>query len=94
MNRNQMRRDAALNKELAVIAKQEKRMVREALKAKPARWKTEPESCIPKKVYAGPEGAFCKGFGLVFNLGRAIIEKAITKKSFRQTMRSGTMPHS
>lgn len=75
MNLNQKRRDAALAKELLAVEKQEKKMEQAALKAKPAAWKTEMESRIPEKVYIGLESAFCKGFGLVFDQGRAIIEK-------------------
>ena len=44
--------------------KQEKKLQQTALKAKPAVWKKELENRIPKKVYAGLESAFCKGFGL------------------------------
>lgn len=40
MNRNQKRRDAALEKELLAVEKQEKKMQQAALKAKPAAWKT------------------------------------------------------
>jgi len=80
MNLNQKHRDAALNKELLAVEKQEKKMQQTALKAKPAAWKRELESRIPEKVYAGLESAFCKGFGLVFNQGRAIIEKGYNKE--------------
>lgn len=39
MDLNQKRREAALNKELLAVEKQEKRMGQAALKAKPAAWK-------------------------------------------------------
>lgn len=83
MNLNQKRRNAALNKELLAIEKQEKRTEQAALKAKPAAWKTELENRIPEKVYAGLESAFCKGFGLVFNQGRAVIEKGYNKEDLK-----------
>ena len=83
MNLNQKRRDAALAKELLVVEKQEKKMQQAALKAKPAAWKTELESRIPEKVYTGLESAFCKGFGLVFDQGRAIIEKGYNKEDLQ-----------
>ena len=83
MNLNQKRREAALSKELLAVEKQEKKMQQTALKAKPAAWKRELESRIPEKVYAGLESAFCKGFGLVFDQGRAIIEKGYNKEDLQ-----------
>lgn len=83
MNLHQKRRDAAVNKELLTVEKQEKRMEQAALKARPAAWKTELENRIPEKVYTGLESAFCKGFGLVFDQGRAIIEKGYNKEDIQ-----------
>ena len=83
MNRDQKRREAALQKERLTIEKQEKKMVQAALKAKPAAWKTELEKRIPTKVYNGLESAFCKGFSLVFNQGRIIIEKGYNKEQMQ-----------
>lgn len=83
MNLNQKRRDAALAKELLAVEKQEKKMEQAALKAKPAAWKTELESRIPEKVYIGLKSAFCKGFDLVFDQGRAIIEKGYNKENIQ-----------
>lgn len=83
MNLNQKRRDAALAKELLAVEKQEKKMQQATLRAKPAAWKTELESRIPEKVYTGLESAFCKGFGLVFDQGRAIIEKGYNKEGIQ-----------
>jgi len=75
MDRKMDRRKAALRKEWLAAEKQEKKLEQAAKKAKPAAWKTELERRIPKKVCTGLEGAFCKGFRLVFDRGRAIIEK-------------------
>lgn len=83
MDLNQKRREAALSKELLAVERQEKKMEQAALKAKPAAWKKELESRIPEKVYAGLESAFCKGFGLVFDQGRAIIEKGYNKEDIQ-----------
>lgn len=83
MNMNQKRRDAALEKELLAVEKQEKKMEQVALKAKPATWKKELESRIPEKVYSGLESAFCKGFGVVFEQGRIIIEKGYNKEDLQ-----------
>lgn len=83
MNLNQKRRDAALAKELLAVEKLEKKMEQAALKAKPATWKKELESRIPEKVYSGLESAFCKGFGVVFDQGRVIIEKGYNKEDLQ-----------
>lgn len=84
VNLDQRRRKAALTKELLEVEKQEKKMEQAALKAKPAPWKTELESRIPEKVYADLETGFCKGFGLVFHRGRAVIEKGYNKEKIRE----------
>ena len=83
MDLKQKYREAALSKELLVVEKREKKMEQVALKAKPAAWKKVLESRIPEKVYTGLESAFCKGFGLVFNQGRAIIEKGYNKEDMQ-----------
>lgn len=83
MNLNQKRREAALAKELLVVEKQKKKMEQAALKAKPATWKTELESRIPERVYTGLESAFCKGFEVVFDQGRVIIEKGYNKENLQ-----------
>lgn len=83
MNLNQKRRETALAKELLAVQKQEAHLQKAALKATPARWKTELESRIPDKVYIGLESAFCKGFGLVFDQGRAIIEKGYNREAIQ-----------
>ncbi len=83
MIQNQKRREAALNKELKVVFKQEMKMSEAAQKAKPAAWKSELEKRIPEKVYTGLESAFCKGFALVFDQGRVIIEKGYKKEDIQ-----------
>ena len=83
MDMKQKSRAAALTKELLAVEKQETKMKQAALKAKPATWKKELESHIPEKVYAGLESAFCKGFGVVFDQGRVIIEKGYNKEDLQ-----------
>ncbi len=83
MNRDQMKRANALEKELRAIEKQEKKMEQAALKASPAAWKVQLESKIPARVYTGLESAFCKGFSMVFSQGRGIIEKSYRKKNIQ-----------
>ncbi len=79
MDRKQIRRVTAFRKELLAVEKQEKKIERSALKAKPALWKTELEKRIPDKVFGGLQSAFSKGFRLVFDQGRGIIEKGYRK---------------
>ena len=79
----QKRRDAAFAKELLAVEKQEQKMEQAALKAKPAAWKKELEYHIPERVYTGLESAFCKGFGVVFEQGRVIIEKGYNKEDLQ-----------
>ena len=70
------KREKALQKELAALEKQEKRLQKAFVKAKNPAWKATLGEKIPKKVYIGLESTFCKGFSLVFNQGRGIIEKS------------------
>ena len=83
MDQKQKRRTAVIQKELLLVQKQEQKLERSALRAKPAGWKTTLESKIPAKVYAGLESAFSKGFSLVFQQGRGIIEKGIRKEDLQ-----------
>lgn len=69
-----------IDKELQFVEKQEKKLENAALKARTAGWKQELERKIPKKVYDGLESAFCKGFSVVFQKGRPIIEKSYKKE--------------
>lgn len=83
MRSNHMKRSHAIHKELRAVEKQEKKLERAALGAKPAAWKTMLESKLPAKVYSGLESAFCKGFSVVFNQGRAVIEKGYNKENMQ-----------
>lgn len=73
-------RERVLNKELSLIANQEEKLAAAAQKSSSASWKAELEKKIPDKVYSGLQSAFCKGFSLVFDQGRAIIEKSYDKE--------------
>ncbi len=77
------KQERAFAKELLAIEKQEKRMAKAAMKAKPGAWKEALEGRIPEKVYSGLESAFCKGFSLVFNQGKAVIEKGFRKETIQ-----------
>ena len=74
----------AVKKELLAAIKQENRLERAALKARPAGWKTALENKLPRKVYNGLESAFCKAFAVVFSKGRSIIEKSYRKTTIQE----------
>ena len=80
MNRNRVKRDNALNKELLAVERQEMKAKQAALKARQVAWKEQLQSKIPAKVYNGLESAFCKGFSVVFQQGRGFIEKSYRKE--------------
>lgn len=72
-----------ISRELLTLQFQEKKMVESALKAKPLNWKAPLEQKIPEKVYSGLESAFCKGFALVFDKGRRLIELTYKKEQLK-----------
>ncbi len=73
------------SRELLKIQMEEKRLEEAARKAKPLPWKEKLEKKIPEKVYAGLESAFCKGFSLVFQQGRKLIERTYRKEDLQKT---------
>jgi len=83
MVRNNRKWEAALDREFQEVEKQERKQERSALQAKNTQWRTDLERKIPKSVYTGLESAFCKGFSLVFNQGRAVIEKTYNKEDLQ-----------
>lgn len=83
MGLDQKKREKALRRELLAVENQEKRLQKAFVKAKNPAWKTALGDKIPKKVYAGLESTFCKGFSLVFNQGRSIIEKSYKKEELQ-----------
>lgn len=83
MKHTSARREKAIAKELSAVHKQELRLAQAAGKAKPAGWKESLESKLPPKVYANLEAAFCKGFSIVFEQGKAVIEKGFNKENIQ-----------
>jgi len=77
------KRAKALQKELLVVEKQEKKLQKAFVNAKNPAWKTALGDKIPQKVYTGLESAFCKGFSLVFQQGRGVIEKSYNKETLK-----------
>lgn len=82
LNRDKML--SSLQKELFVLEKKEQKLEKAALKAEPAQWKAQLENRLPARVYAGIESAFCKAFALVFDQGRALIEKSYNKNTLAE----------
>lgn len=76
--------EKALRKELLAVEKQEKKLQKAFMKAKKPAWQETLGEKIPGKVYTGLESAFCKGFSLVFNQGRVVIEKSYSKENLQQ----------
>lgn len=73
------RLESNLRKAYTAMEKQESRMAQSSVKARPAAWKTALEKKIPENVFDGLETAFSKGFSIVFDHGRMIIEKTYNK---------------
>lgn len=83
MEAENKKRMKALQKELRAVEKQEKKIQKAFVKAKQPVWKTALGDKIPQKVYTGLESTFCKGFSLVFNQGRSLIEKSYNKETLK-----------
>ena len=77
------KREKALEKELKAVEKQEKKLQKNFVKAKNPAWKAALGDKVPQKVYFGLESTFCKGFSLVFNQGRGVIEKSYNKENLK-----------
>lgn len=83
MAADEKKRAKALQKEFQAVEKQEKKLQKAFVTAKNPAWKAAISDKIPKKVYTGLETTFCKGFSLVFNQGRGIIEKSYSKENLQ-----------
>lgn len=79
MRWQQNKRQAAIQKELDAVIRQEKKLENAALKKQPSEKKEEQIQKIPPKVYNGLEAAFQKGFSLLFQKGTNLIEKSYDK---------------
>ena len=83
MDKEWIRRVKVIEKELKSVEKQEMKLRKAALNAKPAPLKTTLENKIPQKVYFGLESTFAKGFSMVFSQGKALIEKTYQKEQIQ-----------
>lgn len=83
MDKEWIKRVKVIEKELKTVEKQEMKLQKAALNAKPAPLKTALENKIPQKIYFGLESTFTKGFSLVFSQGKGIIEKTYNKETIQ-----------
>jgi len=83
MDKEWAKRVKVIEKELKSVQKQEAKLQKAALNAKPAPFKTAVENKIPQKIYFGLESTFNKGFSMVFSQGRSLIEKTYKKEEIQ-----------
>ena len=76
MNDEQFR--LACEKELKYIAKQERKLQKQAMNSDSG-WKNALESLIPEKIYINLRAAFATAFNLIFEKGLDVIEKTYSK---------------
>ena len=84
MDKKMRKRMQAIEKELLIVAKQEAKLEKAAMKERRGGIKEALAKLLPGKVYTGLESAFCKGFSLVFSKGRSLIEKSYNKETMQQ----------
>ena len=77
MNDEQFR--IACEKELKYIAKQERKLQKQAM-ASDKTWKKAVESIIPEKIYVNLRAAFATAFNIIFEKGVDVIEKTYSKE--------------
>ena len=76
MNDEQFR--IACEKELKYIAKQERKLQKQAMNSGSS-WKSALEGLIPEKIYINLRAAFATAFNLIFEKGIDVIEKTYSK---------------
>lgn len=84
MDKIQKKQIKTLNREFRALQRKEDKLMAAAVKARKPGWKKALEEKVPEKVYAGLNSAFAKGFSLVFQHGRKIIEKTYKKEIIAQ----------
>lgn len=84
MDKIQKKQIRTLNREFRSLQRKEDRLMAAAVKARKPGWKKALEEKVPEKVYSGLNSAFAKGFSLVFQHGRKIIEKTYKKDTIAQ----------
>lgn len=85
MDKIQKKQIKVLNKEFKVLQRKEDKLMTAAVKARKPGWKKALEERVPEKVYAGLNSAFGKGFSVVFQHGRKVIELTYKKEKLSQS---------
>ena len=80
MDKLQKKQMKTLNREFLALQRKENKVMSAALKARQPGWKKALEAKVPEKVYTGLNSAFAKGFSLVFQHGRKVIELTYKKE--------------
>lgn len=73
-----------LNREFLELQRREDKLMMAAVRARRPGWKKALEAKVPEKVYAGLNSAYAKGFSLVFQHGRRLIEGTYKKQDIAQ----------
>ena len=81
-----------IEKELNRIMREENRMRARARKSREPAWKRKLEEKVPPKVLEGLQKAFSKAFFLIFEKGVGVIEGPTTKRPWKMSFVSGSMP--
>lgn len=84
MGNIQKKQIRTLNREYSALQRQEDRLMAAAVKARSLGWKKALEEKVPEKVYSGLNSAFAKGFSVVFQHGRKVIELTYKKEKLNQ----------
>jgi len=84
MNQKQKKQIKALNREFLELQRREDKLMLASVRAKRPGWKQALEAKVPEKVYAGLNSAYAKGFSLVFQHGRKLIEVTYKKQDIAQ----------
>lgn len=89
MDKIQKKQIKTINKEFLALQRREDKLMSAAVRARRPGWKQVLEEKVPAKVYDGLNSAFAKGFSLVFQHGRKIIEKTYKKEEIARKFASG-----
>ncbi len=73
-----------VEKELERIAREEKRLKKQAMEYHAAKWKETLEQKIPSRIHTNLQKAFCMAFELIFERGTNLIEKTYSKDTIEK----------
>ena len=73
-----------IEKELERIARDEKKLEKQAVEYHAAKWKETLEQRIPSRIHTNLQKAFCMAFELIFERGTNLIEKTYSKDTIEK----------